>query len=287
LNSNPTKLTTHATINRELAVLSHLLNCAVEWGWIASVPTRVRRFQEKRTRIEYLTEAEIGRLLAASAADSHPQIYSFVFIALHTAMRASEVSGLRQEFIDLDKRVIHLSRSKTGARDVPISANLRQFLAEYVKTAVAEGGWLFPSPRSASGHTEDLAKPWRRIIGAAGLGGRGITRHTLRHTAISHLVNAGVDIPTVQKISGHKTIEMVCRYSHQNQQHVQAALSKLDSRIVVTAPSPITAATAERNYTRTTQTKTSSRTKPLQVLEKVGGPGWTRTSDQRIMSPLL
>jgi hypothetical protein len=54
LVSNPKKLTAQATINRELSVLSHLFNCAVEWGWIASVPARVRRFQEKQTRFEYL-----------------------------------------------------------------------------------------------------------------------------------------------------------------------------------------------------------------------------------------
>ena len=91
--------------------------------------------------------------VGGAAADLHPQIYAFVFIALHTAMRASEVLGLRREFVDLDKCVIHLSTSKTGARDVPISANLRQFLdSSIVRTAVPESGWLFPSSTSASGH---------------------------------------------------------------------------------------------------------------------------------------
>jgi site-specific recombinase XerD len=36
-----------------------------------------------------------------------------------------------------------------------------------------------------------------------------IVRHTLRHTAITHLVQAGVDLPTVQRISGHKSFDMV------------------------------------------------------------------------------
>lgn len=67
--SNPHKLASRATINRELAVLSHLLNRAVEWGWIAFAPVKVRRFQEQRTRFDYLTEAEIGRLLEAAVAD--------------------------------------------------------------------------------------------------------------------------------------------------------------------------------------------------------------------------
>ena len=58
-----------------------------------------------------------------------------------------------------------------------------------------------------------------------------MVRHTLRHTAITHLVQAGVDLPTVQKISGHKTLAMVGRYSHANGAHIDAAMDKLEDRI--------------------------------------------------------
>jgi Phage integrase family len=139
------------------------------------------------------------------------------------------------------------------------------------------GVWTYRGPSKA------LAKNCRERE----LAGRSITRHTLRHTAITHLVNAGVDLPTVQRISGHKTFQMVCHYAHQNQEHVQAALSKLDSRIVATAPSQISAANVMRDYTRITLAKTTPLRKLLQALEKVGGPGPIRTGDQRIMSPLL
>jgi len=229
--SDPNKLTCPATINRDLAVLSHLLSCAVEWGWIASIPVKIRRFQEQRTQFEYLTEAEIGHLLAAAVADSYPQIYAFVYIALHTAMRSGEILLLRREFVDLAKLQIHLPKAKTGARDVPISANLEKFLCQWLGSFEGDRSWLFASSSSSTGHTTDLAKPWRRIIEAAGLADRLITRHTLRHTAITHLVQAGVDLPTVQRVSGHKTFEMVSRYFHQNQQHMQDALDKFDARI--------------------------------------------------------
>src|SRR5205823_1974859 len=122
-------------------------------------------------------------------------------------------------------------------------------LAQYVQSIARECPWLFPSALSKSRHTEDITKPWQRIIEAAGLTGRNITRHTLRHTAITHLVQAGVDLPTVQRVSGHKTFEMVFRYSHQNQQHVQDALTKLDSRIVVYPSLPPTGIPKHRDYT--------------------------------------
>jgi hypothetical protein len=67
-------------------------------------------------------------------------------------------------------------------------------------------------------------------VEAAGLDPDVILRHTLRHTAITHLVQAGVDLPTVKRISGHKTLAMVERYAHQNGTHIQAAMDKLENK---------------------------------------------------------
>jgi site-specific recombinase XerD len=53
----------------------------------------------------------------------------------------------------------------------------------------------------------------------------------LRHTAITHLVQSGVDLPTVQRISGHKTLAMVARYSHQSGEHIAAAMDRLSERV--------------------------------------------------------
>ncbi len=68
------------------------------------------------------------------------------------------------------------------------------------------------------------------MVIAAGLDVKQVVRHTLRHTAITHLVQAGVDLPTVKRISGHKTLEMVERYSHQNGKHINAAMDVLEDR---------------------------------------------------------
>jgi site-specific recombinase XerD len=68
------------------------------------------------------------------------------------------------------------------------------------------------------------------VVTDAGFDPTKIVRHTLRHTAITHLVQAGVDLPTVKRISGHKTLQMVERYSHQNGEHIQAAMDLLENR---------------------------------------------------------
>ena len=51
-----------------------------------------------------------------------------------------------------------------------------------------------------------IEKPFRRVVKTAGMNPKEVVRHTLRHTAITHLVQAGVDLPTVQRISGHKPL---------------------------------------------------------------------------------
>ena len=90
---------------------------------------------------------------------------------------------------------------------------------------------MFPSPASVTGHTVNINKPFRRVVKAAGLDPKKVVRHTLRHTAITHLVQAGVDLPTVKRISGHKTLLMVERYAHANGEHIGAAMDKLEERM--------------------------------------------------------
>lgn len=77
----------------------------------------------------------------------------------------------------------------------------------------------------------DVRKAFRRVVTAAGLDPDQILRHTLRHTAITHLVQAGVDLPTVKRISGHKTLAMVERYAHANGPHIQIAMDRLQARL--------------------------------------------------------
>jgi integrase len=217
------------TVNRELAALSHLFNKAVEWGWLDHRPAKIRRHKEGAGRITYLTVEQIARLVEAAKHDQSPHIYPFTMIGLETGMRRMEILSIRLADIDLNRRVILIPRAKAGTREQPITASLAEVLRGYVDAAPGQG-WLFPSPQSATAHVMNIEKPFRRVVAEAGLDPRQVVRHTLRHTAITHLVQAGVDLPTVKRISGHKTLAMVERYSHQNGEHIQAAMDKLERR---------------------------------------------------------
>ena len=220
----------NGTINRELAVMSHLFTKAVESHWIGHKPATIKRLEEDKGRITYLTNDQIKRLLAAAIQDQFPHLYPFIVIGLESSMRRSEILSIRLEHIDLDRCVIFIPQAKAGAREQPITNYLAEFLKSYVEAADTEQEWLFPSSKSSTGHVMNIEKPWRRVVEAAKLDPKQVVRHTLRHTAITHLVQAGVDLPTVKRISGHKTLAMVERYSHQNGEHIRAAMNKLDRR---------------------------------------------------------
>src|SRR5439155_14098579 len=105
-------------------------------------------------------------------------------------------------------------------------------------------GWIFPSPHSdsAAGHRARMDRPFREAVRAAGLDPELITPHVMRHTAITKLVQAGIDLPTIQKISGHKTLAMVLRYAHVHGRHIDQAIRAI-GRTIPERPANETAGT--------------------------------------------
>jgi len=220
-----------ATVNRELATLSQLINKSLEWRWIKSKTVKIVRFKEDNQRIIYLTDEQCAALLAAAAADSNENVHGFTMVGLHTGMRHKEIAAIRKDDIDLEKRVIWLAKAKAGAREQPITQELAEYLEKRMEMLSPTCPWLFPSVSSATGHVHTMRKAFRRAAEGAGFDPDLITPHILRHTAVTHLVQTQVDLPTVQRISGHKTLAMVARYAHQNGAHIQAAMMRLEGRV--------------------------------------------------------
>ncbi len=221
-----------STVNRYLAVISQLFHKAVEWDWLVKVPCRVVKYGENNIRTRYLDAGEIEALLEAAQKDECPVIEPFIRIALGTAMRRTEILSIKIEDINCARQEIFIPKAKCGARMQPMTAGLTTYLTHYLQYQTKPGQtYLFPANRSISGHREEIEKPFYRVVTAAGLDRYQVCRHTLRHTAITHLVQAGVDLPTVQRFSGHRSIQMVFRYSHQSKDHLHWALEQMESRL--------------------------------------------------------
>jgi integrase len=217
---------TAGTINRELATLSHLLNRAVEWHWIVRVQAKPAKLRENAGRIIALADEQCDALMSSAIGSADPYLYLFVAFGLNTAMRHAEIIAARFDQLDLANRRLFIPEAKAGQREQPITAELAELLQREREMRDDRDGWIFPSPHadSAAGHRARMGRPFREAVKAAGLDPKLITPHVMRHTAITKLVQAGVDLPTVQRISGHKTMAMVLRYTHVHGRHIDQAI---------------------------------------------------------------
>jgi integrase len=103
----------------------------------------------------------------------------------------------------------------------PLAADLAATLLHERGQAADPKGWIFPGRYSdtKTGRRFNFRDDLRRTVSAVGMDPDIITPHVMRHTAGTRLVRAKTDIPTIMKISGHKTVAMVLRYTRRWRTH--------------------------------------------------------------------
>ncbi len=213
---------TPSTVNRELAILRHLLRLGEEWGYIEKVP-KIRLAKEPEGRLRFLEEDEITRLLTASAASKNRYLAAIVTIALHTGMRKGEIMGLEWERVDFSRGVILLEQTKSGRRrEIPMNRAVDDALAA-LPGAKAEG----PVFRKANGGAwGNIRTAFERACQEAKI--TGFRFHDLRHTFASHLVMRGRSLKEVQELLGHREFTMTLRYAHLSPDRLREAVASLE-----------------------------------------------------------
>jgi integrase len=221
-----------ATVNRELATLGHLLAKALEWNWLDHIPVKLQKFREENRRITVLDDSEIDRLLQAAIAGPDPDLWLFIEVGRNTGMRHHEIVKIRWADCDLASRRIFIPQAKAGSRQQPIPQGLADILKREQAMRADREGHIFParSRRSAKPHIKSFEDQFRRAVIDAGFDPKIVTPHVLRHTAITKLVQSGIDLITVMKISGHKSLKMVQRYAHVSEPHIDKAIAVLDRK---------------------------------------------------------
>ena len=220
---------TNGTINRELATLSHLFSMAVEWKWLDRRSCRVKLLEENPGRFIALSEDQCDALMRAAVESSDTLCWLFVAFGLNTGMRHAEILAARFDKIDFGRMRLFVPEAKAGQREQPITPELAKMLQAERDMREDCNGWIFPSSHkdSGTGHRARMDNAFRDAVIRAGLDHELVTPHVMRHTAITALVQAGVDLPTIQKISGHKSLAMVLRYAHVHGHHIDRAIGAI------------------------------------------------------------
>lgn len=239
-----------ASVNRLLATLKNMFTKAEQWGLVPEqtlkAVRRVKLPKESPGRLRFLTGEESRCLIKACGKG----LREIVIFALNTGCRREEILGLKWEHVDLKHGFIHIEKTKNGeSRDIPINAELRETLKGIVRRL--DSPYVFVKPKivkqlrdiKGKGKAEkpeqetkkktasdtrykDIRTPFATACRKAGI--RDFRFHDLRHTFASHLVMAGVDLTTVSRLMGHKTLAMTLRYSHLAPDHLQRAVDALN-----------------------------------------------------------
>ena len=129
-----------------------------------------------------------------------------VKLALETAMRRSELLGLRWENINLGRHTLFLQITKNGtSRTVPLSTHAIQILAQMPRNL---DGRVFPVTH------EVVSQAFNRARKQAGV--KDVRFHDLRHMAITRLAEKLPNLIELSAVSGHKSLSMLKRYYHPN-----------------------------------------------------------------------
>lgn len=219
----------NATVNRHLALLRSALKL-VEREFTHRDPMHGVDFLSEQQRDRLCEPEELEGLLA----EANPKLGLVITLGYYTGMRLGEITSLRWDQIDLDRRVITLDAADTKTnepRRVPLAVEAVDELKAY--------------PRRIDGRLLDVASTsmsplFSRLVRKLAKAARkqdpksemyqDLRLHDLRHTAATHLRRAGADIFTIAKITGHKSIEMLRRYQEFDESDLVEAVDRVTVR---------------------------------------------------------
>ncbi len=233
------------TVRLELALLSHLYTVAIqEWGLgLTFNPVlNIRKPSPGEGRNRRLSPNEERRLLAAVNNHSNPMLGWIVGIALETGMRSTEIASLRRPQVDIERRIVKLTDTKNDShRTVPLSKRA----TELFKAAMANPARptdcnlvFFGEPgKDNKRRPYTFTKIWRTLVKKLEL--PDFRFHDLRHEAVSRLVEAGLSDQEVSAISGHKSMQMLKRYTHLRSEDLVKRIDKIKRPKVETLAKPL------------------------------------------------
>ncbi len=206
----------HLTVERSLSWSTcNVVVCALRFfylevvGWEqVSLPLPPRK--KPKTLPVLLSRQELERLFACAGSPKYRVLLMTTYAA---GLRVSEVVKLKPADIDSQRLMIRVEQAK-GAKDryTLLSPRLLEELRLYWKL-YRPTTWLFPSSRDPHhqlhiGRAQKIYYEAKRRAGIT----RGHGIHTLRHCFATHLLEAGLDLRTIQSLMGHTAISTTMRY---------------------------------------------------------------------------
>jgi integrase/recombinase XerD len=186
-----------------------------------------------RTLPVVLSPEEVVRLLDAALPGRDRTLLD---VAYSCGLRLKELLGLQVRDIDGGRMVLHIRHGKgQKQRFVPLSPRLLQVLRVYWKEYRPANG-LFAGVQPGVPLTDGaVQRLCRRTAARAGLS-KHVTPHTLRHSFATHLLEAGVDLLSVQALLGHSHFNTTAKYLHVSMRRLQQLPQLLEGLVLPARP---------------------------------------------------
>jgi integrase len=218
-----------ASVNRELATLRRLLRLAQEWKVLDRVP-RIRLLRGERNRDFVLSHRAEPIYLEAT-----PQpLKEVAILILETGVRPGEAANLKWANVYLNPAVhaelgyiaIRGGKSRNAKRNLSLTARAAEMLK--ARKAAVKSPWVFPgdSPEApilgtSLDHQHDGVRDTLKLS-------KEFVVHSLRHTMLTRLGEAGADAFTIMRIAGHSSVTVSQRYVHPTPENMERAFDRLE-----------------------------------------------------------
>ncbi len=191
----------------------------------------IKRAKTPKTLPVYLTlEESVILLEAAVKMSSHPQRDHAVFrLLLQTGCRIGELVKLKVWDLDLKEKYIRVTGKGNKQRLIPLTPNTCQALEKYMEVREKinnDEDSLFLDSSGIPLSRNIISETFKMLCLEAGIEKPNLSLHKLRHTCLTLLLKAGVDLPVLKEIAGHERISTTVRYTHVTQGEIRQALKK-------------------------------------------------------------
>jgi integrase len=209
------------TIRLELQLVSHLFEIArKEWGMegLANPLKNIRKPSGSRARDRRLHLGEYEQIHAALSASSNAYAAPAFDLAIETSLRQGALFKLRWEWIDFTARMIRVPAQARGAENksippvLPMSSRAIAVLQAIRQKDEHGNVVLHPSGPVLNTTTNAVICVWKRALTKLGI--KDLRWHDLRHEATSRLFEKGLHPMEVASVTGHKSMQMLKRYTH-------------------------------------------------------------------------